>query len=577
MGSGAEPSFLQFKLYDIVLLAADPAACLFPDGIPPRRRRACHPSQENSTMKITGALLIGGQDVEGREQTLHALNPATGETLAPGFKAGGMREVDAAADAAQAAFASYRETTPAQRAAFLEAIGEEIMALGDALIERALLETGLPRPRLEGERARTVNQLRLFAEVVRAGNWIDARIDSALPARQPLPRSDLRLRHIPVGPVVVFGASNFPLAFSVAGGDTASALAAGAPVIVKSHSAHLGTAELAGRAIRAAVQRCGLHEGVFSLIFGASHDFGQALVTHPKVKAVGFTGSRGGGLALMRAAASRPEPIPVYAEMSSINPVFLLPGALRADAAGIARGFVVSLVGSAGQLCTNPGLVIALDSPGLDAFIEAARAAVAATPAATMLTPGIHEAYRGGVARLQDDPRVQVLARGQSSEAPNQCQAALLATTAQAFLQAPHALGAEIFGAGSLVVRCRDEAEMLAMVDALEGQLTAALHLAEGQDEALAARLLPALELKAGRLLVNGFPTGVEVCHAMVHGGPFPATSDPRSTSVGSAAIRRFLRPVCYQDVPDALLPPALRADNPWGLRRLEDGRHVQG
>lgn len=517
---------------------------------------------------LTGAALLGSRDLTGAA-TFQAIDPATGTALEPAFFEAGPAEVGQAAALAAQAYPLYRATTPEARAAFLDAIAGKIEALGDTLIARAARETGLPVARLTGERARTTGQLRLFASWVRAGGADEPRLDSALPERTPLPRADLRLRHIGLGPVVVFGASNFPLAFSVAGGDTASALAAGCPVIVKGHPAHPGTSELVGRAIRAAVVEAGLPEGVFSLLTGTSNELGGALVADPRIKAVGFTGSRGGGLALCRIAASRPEPIPVFAEMSSINPVFLLPAALEARAEALAAGFVGSLTMGAGQFCTNPGLVIAMAGPALDRFIAAAATAVSAAPAATMLTPGIAGAYGKGVAALAEQPEVTELAHG-GEGGVNACRPALFVTDAAAFLREP-LLSHEVFGASSLVIRCADEAEMAAVAAALEGQLTATLHL-EAADHALAARLLPVLEDKAGRILANGWPTGVEVCHAMVHGGPFPATSDPRSTSVGTLAIRRFLRPVCYQDLPDALLPAAVQAGNPLGLPRLVDG-----
>ncbi len=338
-------------------------------------------------MPIIGMQLIGKQNIPGAGEAFQAVNPATGQTLSPAWKGADARQVDQAVGLATQAFASYRETTLEHRATFLEAVAQAILDLGDELIERAMLETGLPRPRLEGERGRTVNQLRLFARVVRDGDWIDARIDHALPDRKPAPRSDLRTRHIPLGPVAVFGSSNFPLAFSVAGGDTASALAAGAPVVVKAHPAHPGTSELVGQAIRAAVQQCQLHEGVFSLLAGPGIELGLSLVRHPGIQAVGFTGSRQGGIALMHAAAQRPVPIPVYAEMSSTNPVYLLPGALAARTTTLADQFSVSLLGSAGQLCTNPGLVIALNGPDLDRFIAQVSGNVRAAPAATSATP----------------------------------------------------------------------------------------------------------------------------------------------------------------------------------------------
>ncbi|MGQ0333281.1 aldehyde dehydrogenase (NADP(+)) [Halomonas elongata] len=522
-------------------------------------------------MTLEGKLLIGQQAIEGSRAAIQAINPATGERLEPGYPGGTQDDVERACELAWTAFDTYRETSLEARAGFLEAVADEIEAIGDALIERAVAETGLPRARIQGERGRTCGQLRLFARTVRAGEWLDVRVDPALPDRQPLPRADLRQRHVALGPVVVFGASNFPLAFSVAGGDTASALAAGCPVIVKAHSAHPGTSELVGRAIQAAVKKCDLPEGVFSLLFGSGREVGQALVTDPRIKAAGFTGSRSGGLALWQAAQSRPEPIPFYAEMSSINPVFLLPAALEARGKALGEAFAGSLNMGAGQFCTNPGLVLAIKGPALDDFVAAAGEAVAASAAQTMLTPGIFEAYESGVAALADSDRVREIARGQKGEGPNQCRTGLFATSAEDFL-ASETLQAEVFGPTSLVVECSDAAELARVAEHLEGQLTATLHMDDADLDAARA-LLPTLERKAGRILVNGWPTGVEVCDAMVHGGPFPATSDSRTTSVGSAAIFRFLRPVCYQDMPDALLPDALKAHNPQGLDRLVDGR----
>nr|WP_245196706.1 aldehyde dehydrogenase (NADP(+)) [Sphingomonas jejuensis] len=515
-------------------------------------------------------MFIGADAVAGTAGELHAIDPASGQTLDPVYRGATRDQLDRACALADDAFDSYRETAPDVRAAFLEAIADNIMALGDALIERAMAETGLPRPRLEGERGRTCGQLKLFAQVVRDGRHLDVRIDPALPDRQPQPRPDLRLRKIAIGPVAVFGASNFPLAFSVAGGDTASALAAGCPVVAKAHPAHPGTSELVGRAVRDAVAGAGLPEGVFSLVMDTGYEIGGALVTDPRIKAVGFTGSRRGGLALWRMAQDRPEPIPFYGEMSSINPVLLLPEALGARADAIARGFVQSLALGAGQFCTNPGLVLALAGEPLDRFVSTAAEALSALPAATMLTPGIADAYRAGVAAIAKSDAVETVARGQEGHA-HSCQAALFVTDAPRFL-AEHALQDEIFGAASLVVRCADLHEMRAVIDALEGQLTAAIHMDAGDHDA-ARTLLPRLERRVGRILVNGFGTGVEVAHAMVHGGPFPATSDPRTTSVGSLAIDRFLRPVAYQDLPDDLLAPALKEANPLGIERLVDGK----
>lgn len=520
-------------------------------------------------MTLTGKMLIGQQSLSGNREAIRAINPATDAALEPTYLGGNDEHVAQACALAWAAFDRYRETSLEARAAFLETIAVQIEALGDELIDRAVAETGLPRARIQGECGRTCGQLRTFARTVRAGEWLDVRVDLALPERQPLPRPDLRQRHIALGPVAVFGASNFPLAFSVAGGDTASALAAGCPVVVKAHSAHPGTSELVGRAVAQAVQACDLPQGVFSLLYGSGREVGIALVSDPRIKAVGFTGSRSGGIALTRAAQARPEPIPVYAEMSSINPVYLFAAALEARAEALAQGFVASLTQGAGQFCTNPGLVIAVKGPALDRFISTVSERLPGCAAQTMLTPGIYSAYTSGVAALSK--HAHVAAKGQAADGPNQSQAHVFVTTGKDFLTDEH-LQAEVFGSASLVVVCADTDEVRQLSEHLEGQLTATLHLDEA-DLASAKALLPVLERKAGRLLVNGWPTGVEVSDAMVHGGPFPATCDSRSTSVGTAAIQRFLRPVCYQDFPDALLPGALQHANPLLLRRLLDGQ----
>ncbi|WP_404477901.1 aldehyde dehydrogenase (NADP(+)) [Novosphingobium sp. BL-52-GroH] len=517
---------------------------------------------------LTGAILIG-RDELFTQSAYTAVNPATGGPIEPRFTMAGLPEVERACALADAAAIAFAETAPETRAVFLETIADQVIAIGDDLIVRAMAETGLPRGRLEGERGRTVGQLHLFAQVLREGSWAGLTIDQALPDRAPLPRPDLRMRQVALGPVVVFGASNFPLAFSVAGGDTASAFAAGCPVIVKGHSAHPGTGELVARAVQRAVARCGLPEGTFSYL-PATREAGTALVTDHRVKAVGFTGSRGGGLALMRAASGRPEPIPVYAEMSSSNPVILFPAALKERAAAAGVAFVESLTLGAGQFCTNPGLVIAIDGPDLDTFLAAASETMAASAAQDMLTPGIHSAFEEGVATLAGHAAVVTVARGHEPQGPHQARAALFRTNAADFL-ADAALGAEVFGASSLVITVSDMAEAGTVLAALEGQLTATL-IVDAEDEPAAARLLPVLERKVGRILVNGWPTGVEVCHAMVHGGPFPSTSDGRSTSVGARAIERFLRPVCYQNMPVAMLPEALRDGNPWQAPRRIDG-----
>lgn len=501
---------------------------------------------------LNGDLLIGGQARRGRGGSFYGIEAATGQNLPVEFAGATVDDVKEASALAWKAFETYRETGLEERAQFLERIATEIEAIGDELIERAMAETGLPRGRLEGERGRTAGQLRLFAKEVREGKFQELRFDPANPERKPAPKPDLKLRNLGVGPVVVFGASNFPLAFSVAGGDTASALAAGCPVIVKAHSAHPGTSELVGRAVQKAVAESGLPVGTFAMLFDTGFEVGQALVADPRVQAVGFTGSRRGGLALMKTASERKQPIPVYAEMSSINPVLLFPNALAQRGEAIGKAFAGSLVLGAGQFCTNPGLIIALECSGLESFKSAAVAALKEAPAQTMLTGGIFKAYCSAVQKLESHSAVKQLVRGPDG-ADFQGAAALFETDAKSFL-AHTELQEEVFGAAGLIVRCMSEAELSDVLDHIEGQLTIALHIDEA-DVPAAKALVPKLELLAGRLLINGFGTGVEVSPAMVHGGPFPATSDGRSTSVGTLAIYRFLRPVCYQDFPEALLP----------------------
>jgi alpha-ketoglutaric semialdehyde dehydrogenase len=527
---------------------------------------------EYGTDTLTGQMIIAGDPVAGTGPEIRGFDPVAGTALEPPYRHGDTTHVDAACAAAAAAFDVYRATTSEQRARFLERIADNVEALRDALVARASAETGLPPQRIAGEVGRTTGQLRLFAEVLREGSWNGARIDPAQPQRAPLPRPDIRQRAVPLGPVAVFGASNFPLAFSVAGGDTASALAAGCPVVVKAHDAHPGTSELVGRAVTAAVSASGLPSGTFSLLFIPGRGLGATLVTDPRIKAVGFTGSRSGGTALVAAATGRPEPIPVYAEMSSINPVFLFDGALASRGVDLGRAFVGSLTMGSGQFCTNPGLVIAVDGPGLDTFIASARDALVQAGATPMLTPAIAESYADGVAALDED--ADLVVRGAAGDERTTCRAALFSTDATTFRRS-EALQAEVFGASSLVVRCADVAEVASVAADLEGQLTATLHVDES-DYDDAAGLLPVLELKVGRILFNGWPTGVEVGHAMVHGGPSPATSDSRTTSVGACAIERFLRPVAYQDVPKALLPSAIADGNPDGLWRRIDGQLTQ-
>jgi len=513
-------------------------------------------------MNIAGKMIIGQDHVQGNKKSFYAVNPSTGQNIEPAYFGGGADEVERSCLLAEQAFDVYRESDLEDRAKFLEQISANLAGQGSVIIKRANLETGLPKTRLEGELARTINQLNLFAEEVRAGRWLGIKINTAMPERAPLPRSDIRLRYIPLGPVAVFGASNFPLAFSVAGGDTASALAAGCPVIVKGHSAHPGTSELVGNAIQAAVKSSGMPEGTFSLLFGSGSDIGSILVADPRIKAVGFTGSRLVGVALMKIAAARPEPIPVYAEMSSINPVYLFPEALKKRTDSIATGFVNSMLMGSGQFCTSPGLVIIKEDSGLDTFIGKVTDLVRLAQPSTMLTAGIHQAFESGIAQLKNNSNVQLLAQVQGRGGPNKCHACLFTTTAKAFLK-DYSLRDEVFGSSSLLIRCKTDEEVLAITNSLEGQLTATVLIDSADDKIFIKKLLLILERKVGRIILNGYPTGVEVCHAIVHGGPFPATSDSRTTSVGADAIWRFLRPVSYQNFPSYFLPKALQEDGP--------------
>lgn len=519
-------------------------------------------------MMLTGRNLIAGAWREG-ERHFAAREAASGADLEPAIAEGSAADVADACAAAAAAQGTYAALPLASRAAFLRLMADKIDALGDTLTQRAMLESGLPEARLNGERGRTVGQLRLFADEVENGGWQGLRIDHAQPDRAPLPKPDLRMRNVPLGPVAVFGASNFPLAFSVAGGDTASALAAGCCVVVKGHPAHPGTSELVAGAILEAVREAGLPEGVFSLVNGTANALGEALVKDPRIAAVGFTGSRAGGLALMGHAAARPVPIPVYAEMSSVNPVVLMPARLEEAAEALASAYVGSLSLGAGQFCTNPGILLAVESEATQRFIAAVGAALPAVPAQTMLTAGIQSAYAKGIEAIAGHGATLVGAGADGSAA---CGRAQVFTVSGADFRANPALGHEVFGPSSIIVTCADLAEVAAILEGMEGQLTATLHMASADHEA-ARNLLPILENRAGRIIANAWPTGVEVTHAMVHGGPFPATSDGRSTSVGTLAIARFLRPVSYQDLPAALLPKAL-LDGPSTVLRRVDGRY---
>ena len=494
-----------------------------------------------------GKHLVAGQWLDGNGT--FTSSPAHGP--AHDFAVGTVDLVNKAAEAAEEAFLSYGYSSRATRAAFLRAIADEIEARADAITEIGTQETGLPVARLQGERGRTTGQLRLFADHIENGDYLDRRFDAALPDRQPAPRPEIRLIQRPIGPVAVFGASNFPLAFSTAGGDTAAALAAGCPVVVKGHSAHPGTGEIVAEAVLAAIKKTGVHPGVFSLIQGGNRQVGEAVVQHPLIKAVGFTGSLAGGRALFNLCAARPEPIPFFGELGSVNPMFVLPEAVKARAEGLGQGWASSLTMGAGQFCTNPGIAVVTDGADADRFTAAAVEALGKVAPQTMLTDGIAKAYQDGQARFESRNTVKPLLTTQSTgrnASPN-----LFEISGEQFL-ADHALSEEVFGPLGLVVRVSSVDEMEALARKFEGQLTATIHMDEGDLED-ARRLRPVLERKAGRVLVNGFPTGVEVVDSMVHGGPYPASTNFGATSVGTMSIRRFLRPVSYQNMPEGLLP----------------------
>src|SRR6478609_8669574 len=521
-------------------------------------------------MKPDGGSLIGFGSSGAGGASFKAFDPARNVALEPSFLSATAEDVDRAVALAAAAAPVLARLSGAGRAKFMRAIAANLEAKSDDLVARAMQETALPEARLKGEVARTVGQLRLYAEAAERGSWVDARIETAQPDRKPLPKPDHRSLMRPLGPVVVFGSSNFPFAYSVAGGDTASAFAVGCPVIVKAHPAHPGTSELTGRLILHAVRDCGLPEGTFSLLFDAGFEVGQALVKHPLVKAAGFTGSVKGGRALADLGAARPEPIPVYAEMGSVNPVFILPGAIAERAAGMVEGLYASSTVGVGQFCTNPGLIVLQRSPAAEQFVKDMAARLAATLEGVMLTPGIRKSFVANTAARAQQSGVKVLAQG---NAVSLCSAAPVwfETGAREFL-GNHALSEEIFGPSSLVVWCKDRAEMLNVAAHIEGSLTATLQAgaAEAKDQ---ADLIDLLAAKVGRLVLNGYPTGVEVSHAMVHGGPYPSTSDGgRSTSVGTRALGRWARLICYQSFTDELLPAELQNANPLGLLRLVNG-----
>ncbi len=517
--------------------------------------------------RILGHNYIGGRRSATGTVTLQSFDAQTGEALPHAFHQATAQEVDAAANAAATAYPAYRALGAQHRAHFLDSVADELDALDDEFIALVCRETALPAARIQGERKRTSGQMRLFADVLRRGDFYGARIDRALPDRQPLPRPDLRQYRIGLGPVAVFGASNFPLAFSTAGGDTAAALAAGCPVVFKAHSGHMATAERVADAIIRAAEASRMPAGVFNMIYGAG--VGEALVKHPAIQAVGFTGSLKGGRALCDMAAARPQPIPVFAEMSSINPVIVLPQALHVRADTLARDLTASVVQGCGQFCTNPGLVIGIGSPQFTAFTQQVAQLIGDQPAQTMLNSGTLSSYGKGLQRLLAHPGIEHLAG--HAQTGKQAQPQLFKADASLLINGDAVLQEEVFGPTTVFVEVADQAQLSAALNGLHGQLTATI-IGEPADFAQFSELTPLLEQKVGRILLNGYPTGVEVCDAMVHGGPFPATSDARGTSVGTLAIDRFLRPVCFQNYPDSLLPDALKNANPLGIQRLVDG-----
>ena len=526
-------------------------------------------------MELSGNSLIGQQPSPGSGNVFYPKNPATGEILKPAYHSATEGDLEKAAGLAADAFSFFSTTSGADRSRFLRQCALELESLGERLIDRAMQETGLPEQRIKAELGRTAGQMHMFASLIEEGSWCRPRIDHADPERQPIPKPDIRSMLEPLGPVAVFGASNFPLAFSVAGGDTASAFAAGCPVIVKAHAGHPGTSEQVGRALQKAVRHCRLPEGVFSMLFDAGTEIGAALVAHPEIRAVGFTGSQSGGKALMHIAASREFPIPVYAEMGSIDPVVYLPESLGLAVRDSARALASSVTLGVGQFCTNPGLVMVPDSSQGQAFIDELRFAILECPPGVMLNERIHRSYLSGIQQFAELDRVDALSRKQLPEQPG-CYAhsALFVINADTFLTNP-VVSREVFGPSTVVVRYGDPEQLLTLVNSLEGQLTGSLH---GDEAELSKhrRIADALRAKVGRLIFNGYPTGVEVCPSMVHGGPFPASSDGRYTSVGTFAIERFCRSVAYQNCPDAMLPEPLQEKNPLGLWRLVDGAFKQ-
>ena len=514
--------------------------------------------------------IIGFSESEGTEKTLQGVNPVTNTMIEDKFYIASDEDVNRALAKSELAFVDFKQSSAEHRALFLNKFADEMEALGNTLVKRAALETGLPEARIIGERGRTTGQLRMFANYIREGSYVEASIDTAIPDRAPIPKPDLRKMMVPLGPVVVFGASNFPLAYSVAGGDTAAAFAAGCPVLVKAHPCHPGTSALVGGAIIKAAKETGMPDGVFSLLFDSGFAVGKALVGHPSTKAVGFTGSLGGGRALFDIAANRESPIPVFAEMGSINPSILLPQALNNRAQQVADAYAGSITLGAGQFCTNPGLLLGIAGDGLNIFTNHLADAISKSQPATMLHSGISGAYRDKKKLMVEQLDVEFIVTAKAEASQSEGQPALAKAPGSAFINNPK-LHEEVFGPFSLIIECKDKTELEACCAELVGQLTTTI-IGEDDEFGEYQSLLSALREKAGRVIFNGVPTGVEVSPSMVHGGPYPATTDSRFTAVGTQSIKRFLRPVSFQDAPESVLPLAIQNKNSLNLWRSING-----
>ncbi len=527
-------------------------------------------------MELHGGQIIGGERSALSGEVFHGVDPSSGEQLNPAYFEATADEIDQALRLAESVFDEFRKTTPGQRGAFLDAIADETEALGDELLKRASAETGHPLPRCAMERDRAVNQARLFAGFVREGSWVDARIDLGDSGRIPMPKPDVRSLMQPVGPIAIFGASNFPIAISVLGADTISAFACGCPVVIKAHPAHPGTCEIAAQAVIAAALKTGMPAGLFSMVHGKGNAVGEELVRHPATAAAAFTGSLGGGRSLFETASNRPIPIPFYAEMGSVNPIFVLPGALAERGEEIAGEFVGSLTMGVGQFCTNPGLVLGLKSEQWDNFSKSAAEKVGEFVPQTMLHAGIHHAFTSGVEERKKSSDLHLVGESSRAASVEKSEAAcyLFETNAEGLAANPE-LAEELFGPVSTLVKCSEPSDMEAFAKTLSGSLTASVHGTEKDLEEYAG-LISVLEKKAGRLIFNGYPVGLEVCHSIHHGGPYPATCHSYFTSIGTRCIQRFVRPVCFQDWPQSALPPELKDENPLEVLRILDGEYTR-